>query len=113
MVDNKKYRVTDARVLASLAPLGPLGEISQPYLDSFESSGDMGQIAIDLSTQQRYLLVDSHKYAINDCQVAAQYGQDCNLAVVGGAVFLAIMVVVFGQPAATSSLQTGPRRHPR
>lgn len=81
MVDNKKYRVTDARVLASLAPLGPLGEISQPYLDSFESSGDMGQIAIDLSTQQRYLLVDSYKYAINDCQVASQFGQDCNLAV--------------------------------
>ena len=37
------------------------------------------------------------------------YGPAILIGALGGAVFLAIMVVVFGQPAATSSLQTGPR----
>ena len=37
------------------------------------------------------------------------YGPAILVGVLGGAVFLAIMVVSFGQPAATSSLQTGPR----
>ncbi|NCV12830.1 MAG: photosynthetic reaction center cytochrome c subunit, partial [Rhodobacteraceae bacterium] len=37
------------------------------------------------------------------------YGPAILIGALGGAVFLAIMVVVFGQPYATSSLQTGPR----
>ena len=37
------------------------------------------------------------------------FGPAILIGALGGAVFLAIMVVVFGQPYATSSLQTGPR----
>jgi LysM repeat protein len=81
IVDNLKYLVTDPRLLASLAPLGPLGEISQPYLDSFQESGAMGQLAVDASSGVRYLLVDSKKYQVADCQVAAQFGAVCDLAI--------------------------------
>jgi LysM repeat protein len=41
----------------------------------------MSPIVIDNTTNVRYLLVDSIRYEITDCQVAAQYGYDCNLAV--------------------------------
>jgi len=37
------------------------------------------------------------------------YGPATLVGVLGGAIFVAVMVVVWGQPAATSSLQTGPR----
>ncbi len=37
------------------------------------------------------------------------FGPGILVGVLGGAVFLAIMIVVWGQPYATDSLQTGPR----
>ena len=37
------------------------------------------------------------------------YGPAIAIGVVGGAVFAATMLVAFGQPYATDSLQTGPR----
>jgi LysM repeat protein len=81
IVNNLRYLVTDAKLLESLRPLGPLGEISQAYLDSFQDAGAMSPMVIDSTTNVRYLLVDSIRYEVNDCQVAAQYGYDCNLAV--------------------------------
>ena len=81
IVDDQKFAVTDSRLLASLSPLGPLGEISQAYLDSFQEAGQMGQLVIDETTGVRYLLVDSKKFEIADCQIAAQYGLDCAQAI--------------------------------
>ena len=37
------------------------------------------------------------------------YGPAIAIGVVGGAIFAATMLVAFGQPYATDSLQTGPR----
>ncbi len=81
IVNNVRYLVSDPKLLESLRPLGPLGEISQAYLDSFQDAGVMSPIVIDNTTNVRYLLVDSIRYEITDCQVAAQFGYDCNLAV--------------------------------
>ncbi|MDP4755726.1 MAG: LysM peptidoglycan-binding domain-containing protein, partial [Aquiluna sp.] len=80
IVNDQRYVISDARLLASLRPLGPLGEISQAYLDSFTDAGAMGQLAREADTSQVYLLVDGLKYAA-DCQTLTHFGVDCNLAV--------------------------------
>jgi LysM repeat protein len=80
IVDDKRYLVSDARLLASLSPLGPLGEISKAYLDSFTDAGQMSQVVSDTATNQRYLLVDGLKYQA-DCQTLGHFGFDCNLSV--------------------------------
>lgn len=81
IVNNLRYQVSDSKLLESLRPLGPLGEISQAYLDSFQDAGQMSPMVIDSTTNARYLLVDSIRYEVTDCQVAAHYGYDCNLAI--------------------------------
>ena len=79
IVDDKKYLVSDSRLLAALRPMGPIGEISQAYLDSFGTSGEMTQLVSDSATGMKYLLVDGVKYQANDCSVAAAFGVDCNI----------------------------------
>jgi dTDP-4-amino-4,6-dideoxygalactose transaminase len=79
IVDDKKYLVSDARLLAALRPLGPLGEISQAYLDSFTTVGNAGQIVKNISTEEIFLLVDGLRYRVSDCSVAQAYGQSCDL----------------------------------
>lgn len=81
IVNNLRYLVSDARLLETLSPLGPLGEISQAYLDSFQDAGVMYPLVIDSTTNTRFLLLDSTRYEITDCSIAAQYGYDCNLAI--------------------------------
>ena len=81
IVDDKKYLVSDARLLAALRPLGPLGEISQAYLDSFTTVGTAGQIVKNISTEEIFLLVDGLRYRVLDCSIAQAYGQSCELAI--------------------------------
>ena len=81
IADNKKYLVQDTRLLAALRPLGPLGEISKEYLDSFETAGNMGQLVRNRDTNQVLLLVDGLRYLVSDCSVAIQYGQSCDSAI--------------------------------
>ena len=81
IADNKKYLVQDTRLLAALRPLGPLGEISKEYLDSFETAGNMGQLVRNRDTNQVLLLVDGIRYLVSDCSVAIQYGQSCDAAI--------------------------------
>ena len=80
IVDDKKYLVTDARLIAALRPLGPLGEISQAYLDSFETVGNAGQLAKNRSTNEIFMLVDGLSYRVSDCSIAAAFGQSCDAA---------------------------------
>ena len=79
--DNKKYLVQDSRLFAALRPLGPLGEISKEYLDSFETAGTMGQLVRNRDNNQVFLLVDGVRYLVSDCAVALQYGQSCDTAI--------------------------------
>lgn len=81
IVDNLKYTVSDARLIKSLAPLGPLGEISQPYLDSFVTSGEMTQLVKQKDTSQYFLLVDGVRYLVSDCSLALEYGASCDAAI--------------------------------
>ena len=80
IVDNLRYRVSDTRLLASVRPLGPQGEISQAYLESFENKGDLYQLVKRAGTTEYWLLVDGKRYSLTDCNLAKQYGLNCDLA---------------------------------
>lgn len=81
IVDNKKYLVSDARLLSSMRPLGPLGEISQAYLDSFETAGAASQLVKTRGTDSLNLLVDGVRYQVSDCTLAQHFGQSCDTAI--------------------------------
>lgn len=81
IVDNQKFLVSDTRLIAAMRPLGPVGEISQAYLDSFVTAGDATQLVKNRETNANFMLVDGVRYAVSDCAVAAAYGQNCDLAI--------------------------------
>ena len=81
IVNDKKFLVSDSRLLAALRPLGPIGEISQAYLDSFTTSGQATQLVSDSASNAKYLLVDGIKYSVLDCQIAAQFGANCDITI--------------------------------
>jgi LysM repeat protein len=91
IVDELKYRVPDADLLASLAPLGPIGEISKDYLDSFTTVGDMTPL-IRNATTDRYSFVDNGKrIRFTSCEQVAIFGLNCGSAVtVTGPQFTAL-----------------------
>ncbi len=80
IVDNLRYRVWDARLLSSVRPLGPEGVISQAYLESFENKGDLYQLVRRGTTTEYWLLVDGKRYSLTDCNLARQFGLNCDLA---------------------------------
>ena len=80
IVDEKKYKITDPSILPSLEPLGPLGTVSQPYLDSFEDGGDFTPI-VKAANQQKYLIAGGKRYSISSCALAADFGLDCAKAI--------------------------------
>jgi len=80
IVDEKKYRIKDAATLAAMAPLGPLGTVSQPYFDNFEDAGDVSRI-VKSANQQKYLVAGGKRYSINSCALATDFGVECDQAV--------------------------------
>jgi LysM repeat protein len=81
IVDEVKYRVPDSVLLSSLAPLGPIGEISKDYLDSFTTVGDMTPL-IRNATTDRYWFVDNGKrMSFATCEQVASFGLNCGSAV--------------------------------
>jgi LysM repeat protein len=81
IVDEVKYRVPDSVLLSSLAPLGPIGEISKDYLDSFVTMGDMTPL-IKNATADRYWFVDNGKrMSFATCEQVASFGLNCGSAV--------------------------------
>jgi hypothetical protein len=80
IVDEKKYKITDPSILPSLEPLGPLGTVSQPYLDSFQDGGEFTPI-VKAANQQKYLIAGGKRYSISSCALAADFGLDCAKAI--------------------------------
>ena len=81
IVDEVKYRVPDSFLLSSLAPLGPIGEISKDYLDSFVTMGDMTPL-IKNATASTYWFVDNSKrMSFSTCEQVAAFGLNCSSAV--------------------------------
>ncbi len=80
IIDNNKYLIDDPDTVAALKPLGPLGTISQAYLDSFKDAGAMNRVV--KSTAGTHFFVDGgKKYPFTNCTQAAQFGVDCATAV--------------------------------
>lgn len=81
IVDEVKYRVPNEELLASLAPLGPVGEISRDYLDSFATAGDMTPLIRNANTD-RYSFIDNGKRVrFATCEQVASFGLDCSAAI--------------------------------
>lgn len=81
IVDEVKYRIPDEELLASLAPLGPIGEISRDYLDSFTTAGDITPL-VRLASAEEYFFVDEGKRVrFADCEQVAAFGLNCGSAV--------------------------------
>lgn len=80
IVDDKKYLVNDSALVNSLGPLGPLGTVSQPYLDSFNDAGELTPL-VQSATKKYFMIADGKKFAISSCNAAAGLGLDCTKAV--------------------------------
>lgn len=80
IIDSKKYLIDDADTVAALKPLGPLGTISQAYLDSFTDSGSMNRV-IKSAAGTYYFVDGGQKFPFTNCEQAAQFALDCSSAV--------------------------------
>lgn len=79
-----KYPITDPELVKDLAPLGPLGEISKEYLDSFKTGIPMTKIiktAPVNNVSTYYFVSGGKKYLIANCEQATSMGLDCAAAV--------------------------------
>ncbi|MFM6963338.1 MAG: LysM peptidoglycan-binding domain-containing protein, partial [Micrococcales bacterium] len=77
IVDNNKYLITDPDVVKALAPLGPLGTISQDYLDSFTTSPTVLGRLVKSATGQYYFVDGGKKFSLSSCAQASAIGLDC------------------------------------
>ncbi|MEN9752813.1 MAG: hypothetical protein RL670_504 [Actinomycetota bacterium] len=80
VVNDTRYKVTDPALLESLKPLGPLGTISQDYLESFTEGSEMTPLVKDV-TGNFWMVSDGARYKVTDCASATNYGLDCAQAV--------------------------------
>ena len=80
IVDNNKYLVTDPDLLAAISPLGPVGTISQEYLNTFVESGELNRVVKSV-TGQYYFVEGGKKFTFSSCDLVAQFGLDCAKAV--------------------------------
>lgn len=79
-----KYPITDPDLVKDLAPLGPLGEISTEYLDSFKTGSEMNRLikTAPVNNVSTYFFVSGgKKYWVASCEQATNLGLDCAKAV--------------------------------
>lgn len=76
----KTYQVSDERIETSIAPLEPAQPVSDDYLSAIPSGGEFSQLARSTGTGRYFLLVGGARYLVNDCALAAHFGQDCEQA---------------------------------
>ena len=74
---SQRFEITDQSLIPALEALGPVGEISQPYLDSFTDGGAMQLLVESLSTQELFLLAGNKRYLVPNCELASEFGFDC------------------------------------
>jgi LysM repeat protein len=79
-----KYPLSDPNLVSELAPLGPLGEISKEYLDSFKTGIPMTRLVKTApvnNVSTYYFISDGKKYLVASCDQATNLGLDCTKAV--------------------------------
>lgn len=80
IVDQTKYHLSAPSLSGDFAPLGPLGQISQQYLDSFKDGGELTKL-VKAATGQLYMVAQGKKYTIASCAIATQLSYVCAGAV--------------------------------
>ena len=76
IVDETKYLIEDPTMVTDLKPLGPLGTISQQYLDSFKDGGTYTPL-VQAANKQKFVVAGGKKYTLSSCAVATEMGLDC------------------------------------
>ena len=79
-----KYPLSDPALAKELAPLGPLGEISKEYLDSFATGTPMTRLiktAAVGGVSTYFFISGGKKYLVPGCEQATNMGLDCTKAV--------------------------------
>ena len=80
IVDNNRYRITDQTMIAALDPLGPLGTVSDDYLNTFTLGQDLTRVV--RSADNTYYLFDAgKKFTFTGCDQVKSFGFDCDTAV--------------------------------
>ena len=79
-----KYPLADPTLVDALAPLGPLGEISQDYLNSFATGIPMNRLVKTPAyngVSAYFFVSKGKKYLVSTCEQATNMGLDCATAV--------------------------------
>ena len=79
-----KYPLSDPALVKELGPLGPLGEISKEYLDSFKTGIPLTRIikSPPVNNVSVYFFISGgKKYLISNCDQATNLGLSCDAAV--------------------------------
>ena len=116
VIDDKKYLIDDADTVEALKPLGPLGTISEAYLNSFVEAGSMGRI-VKSSAGINFFVDGGKKYPFTNCTQAAQFGLDCATAITLTASQLSALATgnnmseyIQGENGQTFFIQDGTKR---
>ena len=80
IVDSQKFLIDEPGLVESFEPLGPLGTISDAYLESFQTAGIVTRL-VRSSAGALFLVDQGKKYTVASCQIAQTLSLECALAV--------------------------------
>ncbi|CAB4549064.1 MAG: LysM peptidoglycan-binding domain-containing protein [Actinobacteria bacterium] len=96
IVDETKFRIPSPELLASLAPLGPVGTVPNAHLDRFTTIGDMSGLARNAVDGSYFFIHNGSRLAFANCDEIATWGLNCANAVSMTASQVSALVV--GEP---------------
>jgi LysM repeat protein len=96
IVDETKFRIPTPQLLASLAPLGPVGTVPNAHLDRFTTIGDMSGLARNAVDGSYFFIHNGSRLAFANCDEIATWGLNCANAVSMTASQVSALVV--GEP---------------
>lgn len=76
ITDKLKYQITDTRLLAAFEPMGPLGDVSSVYLNSFQDSGVALQL-LKNPAGDTFLVSGGKRFLVQNCADLSHFGLDC------------------------------------
>ena len=81
IVNETKFRIPTPELLTSLAPLGPVGTVSNAHLDRYTTVSDMSALARNAVDGSYFFIHNSQRLAFANCGEVAAWGLNCASAV--------------------------------
>lgn len=81
VVDDKKYLLSNQELQADYSPLGPLGQVSQDYLDSFTTQTQTLGHLIKSAASTYYFVDNGRIYPFTGCPQVVDFGLNCDSAI--------------------------------